>query len=586
MSDLDEGRDVRAAFGTLLVGEPTSPWSAADDVARGRALQRRRRTRAGAGIGLAAAAVMVFGVFGPWRPKPAAVAPPASSSVELEQQVTDVLADLGWDTDGVARVSNEPGSPEVRAWTVHRTEGNTDLTSKLVLRTWDERSWEAAVNPTSVIAGCTSDALCTPVSSSPADCASADCWLTSHATTRAAYVDQPEGSFVSYLYNEGLKLAVEVVVEPLVCITCSARPLPPFLTEQETTQVLDVVQGALEGTPSPSPSPTKPSSSDDAVTRLLQGYGFRANGETVPDGIGGGTSRVYQVDVDLTADNPRTALLTLTAYPAAGVPIGAPGIEIEGTVLAGCTSTTCTPIEPITVPCASDSCFQYWTATTTSAYPGLVTGTRAMFRSAGGDGAEAVVGPASCAACTADEPAPTAFLTLEQTQEVLDAFIRSVASTAGETTACTNSEVKIVPAVGSSGGATGEQSVAIEVYARNPSISCTVDGFPSATLMVGSDPAASLTYTQGVYGFPDVARGVAVIVDESHAAVFVVAKDRCDAGIAGRSDGVAVALPGSSEPVVVELPSTLAPELCAGSAADAGHRVWVSYFTPRAGGVS
>ena len=77
MSDLDEGRDVRAAFGTLLADEPTSPWSASDDVTRGRALQRRRRTRAGAGVGLAAAVVMVFGVFGPWRPEPVVVVPPA-----------------------------------------------------------------------------------------------------------------------------------------------------------------------------------------------------------------------------------------------------------------------------------------------------------------------------------------------------------------------------------------------------------------------------------------------------------------------------------------------------------------------------
>ena len=48
MSELDEGRDVREALGGLLVGEPAGAWSAADDVARGRALQRRRRTRAGA----------------------------------------------------------------------------------------------------------------------------------------------------------------------------------------------------------------------------------------------------------------------------------------------------------------------------------------------------------------------------------------------------------------------------------------------------------------------------------------------------------------------------------------------------------
>lgn len=151
---------------------------------------------------------------------------------------------------------------------------------------------------------------------------------------------------------------------------------------------------------------------------------------------------------------------------------------------------------------------------------------------------------------------------------------------------CAPDEVKIVPAVDSTGGATGERSFALEVYARNPGVSCTVDGFPSATLLVGSAPAPDLTYTSGDYGFPNVARGVAVGVDESNAAVFVIAKYRCDSGTVGRADKVMVTLPGSSEPVTVELPTGLAPELCAGGLADAGHEVWVSFFKPREGGVS
>ncbi len=71
MSDPDEGRDVRAAFGTLLADEPTdlSRGRRPTTSPRGRALQRRRRTRAGAGIGLVAAVVMVFGVFGTVAPE-------------------------------------------------------------------------------------------------------------------------------------------------------------------------------------------------------------------------------------------------------------------------------------------------------------------------------------------------------------------------------------------------------------------------------------------------------------------------------------------------------------------------------------
>lgn len=755
MSDSDEGRDVRAAFGTLLADEPASPWSASDDVTRGRALQRRRRTRAGAGIGLVAAVVMVFGVFGPWRPKPVVVVPPAyqppavqgvdadwlaaldrsftafngpvvdwsrstvtptagggflldltlvgatvvtggedftieyaeppgppvartfvswkpaggegpvlascaapecvrsessvspgftnegarwdadgaqvagtfvvdqtytdgamlelasspvdgsgdgwatlnfggityvldrvgrpgeSSPIEGDDAVAQVLESLGWTVDGVTVQRVPVGQPTETTWGASQPGMyDTTNTGRITVRTWDERSWEAAVNPTSVIAGCTSDALCTPVRSSPADCDSSDCWLTSHATTRAAYVDQPEGSFVSYLYNEGLKLAVEVVVEPLVCITCSASPLPPFLTEQETAQVLDAVQEQVEATPSPTPSETPTSA--DAVTRVLEGFGFRVTSSVTRAGVYGGTSRTYSVDVDLTADNPVSAILTLTSYPASGVPIGATRVDIDRTVLSACTDTTCTPVTPVTYPCPTSSCIQDWWATTSAAYSGLSQGTLAVFRSNGADGVEAVVGLKDCPTCGQSTFGPP-FLTLEQTQQVLNAFGFPVDAAPGEP--CTNDQVKLVPAVGSSSGATGERSVTIEVYARNPSVSCQVDGDPVAKLLVGSVPASGLTYGVGLFtGIPQ--RGTAVLVDSEHAAVFVVSKYRCDAGAIGVADGIDVRLPGSSRSTVVELPTGLALELCGGAATDAGNTVWVSQFTPREGGVS
>ena len=143
----------------------------------------------------------------------------------------------------------------------------------------------------------------------------------------------------------------------------------------------------------------------------------------------------------------------------------------------------------------------------------------------------------------------------------------------------------MVAATDPTGGATGERSGAIEVYARNPSVRCTVEGFASVALLVGVDPAPGLSYTFGSYQRPDADRGVAVVVDENHAALFVVAKSRCDAGAVGRADGVAVRLPGSTTSTSVELPDGLAPELCGGAATGAGNEVWVSAFTPREGGV-
>lgn len=595
MSDFDEGRDVRAAFGTLLADEPTSPWSVSDDVARGRALQRRRRTRAGAGIGLVAAAVMVFGVFGPWRPKPAAVAPPASSSVELEQQVTDVLADLGWETDGVARVSNEPGSPEVRVWTAHRADGDAGLKAKLALRTWDESSWSAGadgINDGSVIAQC-DDTTCMALARRAASCAKDSvCWSESSALLTQPIDGAESGSYVLYRSDESGMQAVEVVVGPEQCPeVCPGDPYTAFLTEGEAARVVERVQTLLVAPPTPSPAPT-PSLTPRptgiaAVTQVLEGFGFRVN---TAQEFSGRDGWYFDVDVDPTADNPVDAVLTLAFFSDDGVAVGSERVAVVGSVMNGCDEKACERVDSITVPCPSNDCFQDWATTTTAAYDGVDPGTLVVFRSDGSRAIEAVVGVRSCPTC-APAGVGGAFLTLEQTQEVLAAaFVASAEKPSPSRpaiAACTNNQVKLVPAVGSSGGATGERSLAIEVYARNPSVSCTVEGFPSAVLLVGAQPAADLVYRQGTYNVPDADRGGAVVVDSSHAAVFVVAKYRCDTtATVGRADAVAVGLGGWSTSVTVELSDGLALELCGDAATERERDVWVSAFTPREGGVS
>jgi hypothetical protein len=300
---------------------------------------------------------------------------------------------------------------------------------------------------------------------------------------------------------------------------------------------------------------------------------------------------VYDVDVDLTADNPVGAQLTITRFAAADVSLGTERVAVDGSAMNSCTSTTCTPLTNVTFPCPTSYCFQDWWAITTPAYTGYDQGTLIVFRADGTHAVEAVVGVKNCPTCGQLAGSGSAFLTLAQAEEVLSAVglpndrPAPSASASSSSLLCTNDMVKIVPAVDSAGGATGERSVALEVYARNPSVVCTVEGFPAATLLVGADPAPALTYSQGSYQQLAGGSPVAVTVDENHAALFVVSKYRCDAGPVAQADHLLVRLPGSSTSTSVELaPGGGQLELCA--AGDAGHEVWVSGFIPREGGVA
>lgn len=582
MSDLDEGRDVREALGGLLVGEPAGAWSAADDVARGRALQRRRRTRAGAGIGLVAAAVMVLGVFGPFRPKPAVVVPPAYQPPAVQGVDAAWLAALDrsftafngpvvdWSRSTVTPTAGGGFTLDLTLVGATVTTGGEDFTIEYadppgppVARAFV--TWRPAGGFGPVLASCTAPA-----------CSRADRGISPGFAEEGGRWDadgaQAAGTFVvDRTYDDGAMLELASAPHP------DAVPggWDASIDYGGIRYVLDRVGRPSDAAPSPTPTP----SSGDPVAALLESYGFRVTDSGVLPAQGGGVSTVYNVDVDRAADNPRTAILSLTTYPAAGVPIGATSIDVPFTVLAGCTSTTCTPIEPINVPCPSDACFQYWTATTTASYDGVLEGTRALFRSDGGDGMEAVAGPVRCDTCQ-QQPVPEPFLTLEQTQQVLEAY-QAPSAPAG--TPCTAEMVKLVPAVDTTGGATGERSVAIEVYARNPQISCVLDGVPTVALQSGPDEGAVLVYTEGLYQ-QGPQRGTAVTVDAEHAAVFVVAKSRCDVAPVDVVDQAVVQLPGDASSIGVDLPPGFGLELCGGAAADTS-TVWVSAFTLREGGV-
>ncbi len=773
MSDLDEGRDLHAAFGTLLVDEPAAPWSVSDDVTRGRALQRRRRTRAGAGVGLAAAVVMVFGVFGPLRPHTAAVVPPAfsppavqgvdqawldslsrsftavnatavdwttstvtstsdggfaldlnlvgvtvttggedftveypplpaptvsralvtwkprggtgpvlascaapecsraepsvspgfseeggrwdSSGAQITGSfvvdhtfdaggmleiatspvvkdgvvvakdwatldyggirivldrvgrptgdgtppndqfgVTSLLMDLGWTVDGVTVQRVPLGQPAEISWAVHRTGSDANAaTGRLTIRTWDERSWnpgEGAIDPASVIASCAKSGACSNVASSIVDCVSATgCWSTSAATTLTSVGAAPARSYILYAYNEGAQHAVEAVVEPLSPVvpcmdTGFCQRSGSFLDEQETAQVVEVVKKQLDASPSPSPSvtPTTPAS-DDAVTRTLEGFGMRVK-SVFDNNRGANVVRVYDVDVDLTADNPVGAQLTITRFAAADVSLGTERVAVDGSAMNSCTSTTCTPLTNVTFPCPTSYCFQDWWAITTPAYTGYDQGTLIVFRADGTNAVEAVVGVKNCPTCGQTAGSGSAFLTLEQAQEVLTAFglprggtVPGPSATPAVTRPCAPEDVKLIPGAGVPDEVTGGRGNWIEVHARNPEVDCIVSGVDSVSLVDASGASLAFRYRAGVYQLRDFGDGPVEVSQAVGPARFALSKYRCDEAPAVPAATAYVTLDGWTRPVGVELPAGSAGvEQCPGGLDAAGNTVYVS----------
>ncbi len=525
-------------------------------------------------------------VLGPPAP------PPGPEYLEAQRAIVEpYLATRGYRiTDALIRTSLSIDGRVGVDYTVTPTDGDGSLTASLFVTAYPTTIVADPYPSGSYLAYCTQD-VCTDVAVTERDCADpATCPTTFAATTTSKDYVIGSGLQIALLrYDDGTWM--EVVSSALECLlACDPTTVEPdaFLTRDQTVGLASALgRPEFTTTPTPlptasgtpTPSPTDPTARYDAVVALLESYGFRVTDSGELPTQGGGVSTVYNVDVDRTADNPRTAILSVTSYPAAGVPVGATSIDVPFTVLAGCTGSTCTPVEPINVPCPSTACFQFWTATTTSAYEGVGAGSRAMLRSDGGDGVEAVAGPVQCDTC-ASPPSPAPFLTIEQTQQVLQAY-RAPSAPAG--TPCTAGMVKLVPATDPTGGATGERSVAIEVYARNPQISCVLDGLPAVDLQSAAGGARRLNYTEGLYQ-RGPQRGTAVTVDADRAAVFVVAKSRCGTSPVEVVDQVNVQLPGDRTVTGVALPAGFGLELCGGAGADAS-TVWVSAFSVREGGV-
>ena len=112
--------------------------------------------------------------------------------------MTDTLTDLGWETDDVARVRTEPGSPEVRAWTVHRADGDAGVKAKLVLRTWDASSFpEGSVPGGRLIAACSEDGACVMSYSFIQDCSDGPCWTETSTVVQQPYDALPGGTRIA-----------------------------------------------------------------------------------------------------------------------------------------------------------------------------------------------------------------------------------------------------------------------------------------------------------------------------------------------------------------------------------------------------
>ena len=116
---------------------------------------------------------------------------------------------------------------------------------------------------------------------------------------------------------------------------------------------------------------------------------------------------------------------------------------------------------------------------------------------------------------------------------------------------------------------------------------CTITGYPKITFIQGTRPIP-FTYLDGKGQYVTHQEPFAVTVGSGKMAYFLVAKYRCDVGLAERADGANVLL--SRQGTVYSVPDAWlrgAVNLCSGEKiSDPGNTITVSPFEPSASLVS
>ena len=575
MTDLfpseDDARDVRTALGTLVSDEPPPVWSVSDDVARGRALQRRRRTRIGSVTGLVAVVALIAVFLGPLRPGGSdVVAPvvPDAPAVAERIVVDDALAQVGLVVRSEARPFSVDVSGSTDAAYVVAADGagDGDPSAVLELRTFTvttamlnvHSSQEAylAAPPSSALRGCTVE-TCGEVHWPTSVCALAtNCPISYWVSTRAGYPGLPVGTLIEQMVMES-GLVVESVVPPLGCEGCDVATTP-FLDEGKTRSLVLAVGRAVESFASATPEPSA-TALDVDVEAVLEGQGWTVDHVASSRGPVGSPAVTYY-SLHKTAQKAVTASLTLVADPR--VIFGSPE-QRDGGYLSLCAAKGCGRIESHVYDCATRVLCpdEYWTLVTAPAGTLLPAGTLVMDL-AYDDGTvlEGMATPVECATC--NEPLPLGpFLDATAMRKVLRAADKpdplSVSASPTETPSpvlgtdsasvslakqspCTPSQITVVPE--GSEGATGTMYYWF-VVSNTSDAPCGLVG-PASTAISPVPPL----FAQESDGVGDAgplgATARVVLLSPGQSAGFYVSKFRCDEATDGRAASLALSVNG------------------------------------------
>lgn len=128
---------------------------------------------------------------------------------------------------------------------------------------------------------------------------------------------------------------------------------------------------------------------------------------------------------------------------------------------------------------------------------------------------------------------------------------------------------------------TGEHGVIIAVDSVS-SIPCTVTGYPTVTLLNPAGSRVPFSYLAGKGQYVTHRPPRPVILGAGKLAYFLVAKYRCDAGVAERATAMTLALPGQG--TIASVPTSWLRgtfDLCTGGTTpDPGNTVMLSPFEP------
>lgn len=487
----DEGRDLRAALGTLLSDEPSQPWSVQDDVRRGQALRTRRRARALGAVGVVAALALVAAVVGPLRPggtqRFAAAGPPQVQGLDpewlrsLSQAFTDSVGlAIDW-SDASVRVSTSGGlaADVVLTDPAYAVSDGTTGTPAPAGRALV--SWSPVGGTGRVLAQCTPPACSRTTSDFPGYTEVAGVWAwDAQQDERTAVVDRT--------YDDGGTL--EIAVVPLRHSESERGFVTPALIHGILDQVGRPPVVALEGLDTA------------AVSTALDEAGWRVDDVAVVRNGGNGPDVTkFSVSKD---DGAQKASLTVRTWDRGSWPPGG-AVNLPGSVLVACIDDgTCPTVESSLVDCVASPCWSGRSATLAAASGASPAGTRVVM------GYEENDALAVELVATSTSPGGRAFLSDAELTALLGLVEEQLAGAppaattapAAPAAACTSGQVKLIAEPDPASAPASVTTVRVRVIPRNPDVVCVLQGTPQVTLLDAAGTPLGYRQVVGSTGDP------------------------------------------------------------------------------------